>query len=102
MIISEVKYAAAIVDEAGMATSFDDVGCLLSYLEASPVGDRQIWVQDHDGSGWIEAERAWFVRGSRESTPMGSGLTAFAARAKADIATEDPAGVGGWEALRGR
>lgn len=100
MIISEEKFASAIVDATGTATKFDDTGCLVDYLRersASP-GTESIWVHDHATGGWIDAKPAWFVRDPRGSTPMGSGLVAFASRqAAAALAAERSLAVKTWE-----
>ncbi len=106
MIVSEEKFAAAIVDAAGSAISFDDVGCLVEHLREraeSPenrAGDtptESIWVHDHAAGGWIVAESAWFVRDRRTTTPMGYGLLAFASRQEAEVlASETAAAVETW------
>ncbi len=122
MIISQEKSAAAIVDEAGAATPFDDLGCLLDYLRdhrsvrpplgapsaGPPPGESsvgpppgelatatKVWVHDHADVGWIAAEPAWFVRDPRGLTPMGSGLRAFAMRPDAEAF----AGDRGWQVM---
>jgi copper chaperone NosL len=88
MIVSEEQHAAAIVDAAGTATPFDDAGCLVDYLRERATAPEQVWVHDHAGGGWIDAEAAWFVRAPRETTPMASGLVAFASRSQADAYAE--------------
>ncbi|MCP4248222.1 MAG: hypothetical protein GY778_14345 [bacterium] len=95
MVISQEKFAAAIVDEAGSATRFDDVGCLVDYRRERPATANNVWVHDHAGGGWIAAEPAWFVRDPRGLTPMGSGLTAFALRPDAEAF----AGDRGWQVM---
>lgn len=89
MIISEEKFAAAVVEEVGTTASFDDVGCLLDHLRESSAAAKEVWVHDHAGGGWIAAETAWFVRGPRSATPMGSGLVAYASRQQADAYAAD-------------
>ena len=100
MIVSEEKHAAALVDEAGTATPFDDVGCLIDHLRERATASRSAWVHDHAGGGWIAAESAWLVRDPRGSTPMGSGLVAFASRPEADAhAAAQSVDVTSWTAL---
>lgn len=103
MIISEEKFASAVADEVGGATAFDDVGCLLDYLHEHPEAGGRVWVHDHSGGGWLAAEEASFVRDPRGSTPMGSGLVAFAARVEAEaFAAERGVGLVRWADLEGR
>ncbi len=111
MIVSEEKFAAAIVDAAGAATSFDDVGCLIEHLRerlASPekpaggASTESIWVHDHAAGGWIVAQSAWFVHDQRVTTPMGYGLLAFASRQQAEAyASERAATVETWGRVAG-
>ncbi len=95
MIISQEKSAAAIADEAGTTTRFDDLGCLVDYLRDQPANAKNVWVHDYAGGGWIAAEPAWFVHDPRGLTPMGSGLTAFAMRPDAEAF----AGGQGWQVM---
>ena len=109
MIISEEKFAAALVDQTGVTTSFDDLGCLLNHLREQPAvlesraGGAQswgVWVHDHAGGGWIDAAAAVFVRGPRSATPMGSGLVAFASQQAADAhASAEGVDTLAWAAL---
>ncbi len=100
MIVSEERYASAVVDEAGTASPFDDVGCLLNHLTERPAAPKRVWVHDHAGGGWIAAEQAWFVRDPQGATPMGSGRVAFASRdAAAAFARDLGVDVVGWTAL---
>ncbi len=97
MIISEEKFAAATVDQIGTGTPFDDVGCLVDHLRELSAAPENVWVHDHADGGWISAEPAWFVRNPRGTTPMGSGLVAFASRSKAEaFGSEQAAVVATW------
>ena len=97
MIISEEKFAAAIVT-AGTMARFDDTGCMVEYMRVQPAAPEEVWVHDHASGGWIAAEPAWFVRDPKGATPMGSGLVAFASRTEAEaFAAEGDALVETWE-----
>ena len=103
MIISREELSAAAVDELGTAVGFDDLGCLLDYLQANPQPSMTPWVHDYAGGGWIAATEAWFVRGPRTATPMGSGLVAFASRSAAQtFADEHGSAVLDWAELSPR
>jgi copper chaperone NosL len=76
MLVSDLNFAAAYRTEDGEGRVFDDVGCMLEELPASGA---RTWVKDFDSSEWLDAEAAFFVRSPSISTPMGSGIVAFAA-----------------------
>lgn len=82
MVISERRHAAAARLDGG-ERRFDDPGCLLGFLaERGSTGGVELWVHDEAG-GWLEAEKAWFVRDPDGGTPMASGLLAFGTAAAA-------------------
>ncbi|GAB4528225.1 MAG: hypothetical protein Kow0063_04240 [Anaerolineae bacterium] len=89
MIISEERYTAAYVTEDGHGHSFDDIGDMIrAYLDMH--GDvTALFVHDHQDKAWIRAETAHFVLSDKLSTPMASGLAAFASPEEAQaLATE--------------
>ncbi|MBW7906336.1 MAG: nitrous oxide reductase accessory protein NosL [Phycisphaerae bacterium] len=83
MIVSDEPFAAALVIVAadGHVTkyAFDDVGCVLDYLEDRPVSGRAIaYVHDFESKAWLDADAAVFVRSEALQTPMASNLAASA------------------------
>ena len=85
MAISEKQFAAEIITENEEVLKFDDIGCLLRYRQR--VGDQPkaaaIFFVDYETQNWIKAENAFFVKSKTIKTPMGSGIVAFADKAKA-------------------
>jgi copper chaperone NosL len=86
MILSDPRFAAVARGAAGAEARFDDLGCLVAFL-GERGGDQarrdegwQVWVHDAGGEGWLPAAEAWYTRGSRLATPMGSGLRAWPSR----------------------
>lgn len=82
MTISDLRYAAAAIvamDSQRQVLKFDDIGCLARWestaLESAPLAR---WVHDWGTATWIEATTAAFSLDGEMSTPMGSGLAAFA------------------------
>lgn len=81
MLLSDHKHAAQVrVKEAegrSQVYFFDDIGCAMVWLEDKPWRQQpatEIWVNDrHDGQ-WLDARRAFYVRG--QTTPMEYGLGA--------------------------
>jgi copper chaperone NosL len=96
MIVSDPAFAAAVVTEIdGLrdALVFDDVGCLFAWEAGAAKPSVARWVSAHDGSGWLRAETAWYVRSAAITSPMGSGVAALADRASAQRLSRERGGV---------
>ena len=77
MIISEERFAAAVVKEPEEVYRFDGIGCMQEFLKThSDPGDR-VWVHDFKTQKWIDAQSATIVHRPEKITPMGDGLVAF-------------------------
>jgi nitrous oxide reductase accessory protein NosL len=81
MAVSDHNYAAQIrggpVGQKGKLYKFDDIGCAVIWLDQQPWKDNpsiEIWVTDYRNGDWIDARKAWYVKG--KITPMGYGLGA--------------------------
>jgi copper chaperone NosL len=74
MLVSERAHAAELVTSDGTRAYFDDVGCMIDYLEEHGHGARALWVHEADGRGWLDARAARYARGAR--TPMSYGFSA--------------------------
>jgi copper chaperone NosL len=89
MIISDDRFAAALVTAKGDELAFDDIGCLIQHEAGQPRPDAGYWVRDFTGHGWLKAPEATFVHAKSVSSPMGHGLAALpSARAAKDLATD--------------
>lgn len=77
--------AAELVDADGQVLVFDDVGCLVVYLNDRPGAfpGAKLYVQDHSSQAWVPLESATFVRADAVPTPMNYGWHAFASAAEA-------------------
>lgn len=104
MIVSEQRFAAAIVPGDGSRDplAFDDIGCLLSWERDHPDSPPMArWVRDHEGAGWLRAERAWYVRSVEIRSPMGSGVAALVDEASARAMRSGRGGeLTDWDGLR--
>jgi nitrous oxide reductase accessory protein NosL len=76
MIISDERFAAALVTPAGDALKFDDVGCLIEHEAGHLRPDVTYWVRDSSTGQWLSARTAMFVHSPRVVSPMGFGLAA--------------------------
>jgi copper chaperone NosL len=98
MIISDERFASALVAPDGTATRYDDLGEMLEVIAEEGPGERRAWVHDWGSVEWIDATTASFVRGAPETTPMGTGFIAFAEREDAEqFATENNAVILTWD-----
>lgn len=86
------RWAAQAIHRDGHVHFLDSPLSLFLYLQRVPryaPGRRRedliaLHVSDHDGAGWLRADRAVYVHGSREAGPMrGGNLPAFASAAAA-------------------
>ena len=79
MIISDERFAAAVVTATGEAFKFDDIGCLVEHEANQTASDSAYWVRDFRSREWLNAREATFVHSSSIASPMGFGLAALAA-----------------------
>lgn len=84
MIISEPRFAAAYVTEAGEFRRFDDTGEMFLYAADGGEAVRTFWVHDFHSEAWLEADAATFVHNPEQQTPMGWGVVAFAEESAAE------------------
>jgi copper chaperone NosL len=95
MIISDERFASALVAADGTVLLYDDLGEMLEAVAAEGLGERRAWAHDWNSAEWTDATTASFVRGAPETTPMGTGFVAFATREDAERFAAD----GGAETL---
>jgi copper chaperone NosL len=93
MIVSDERFAAQYHDRAGNVEFFDDLGCLLA-AHAGEGGDPQAaFVRSFDDARWLRGDEAFVVHASAFTSPMGSGLAAFATRPAAESEARGRAGA---------
>lgn len=80
MLVGDKRYAAQIIDEAGEHRFFDDVGCMVLWIDGHHPPSRA-WVHDPATGTWLDAGAARYGQGAR--TPMDFG---FEARGDGDLA----------------
>jgi hypothetical protein len=85
MLVGDRRFAAQVGGE-GERRYFDDIGCMVMWLERRAARPSRTWVRE-DGARWVEARTARYQAGAR--TPMDFGFV---------VAKE---GVG-WDELRER
>ena len=78
MIISDERFAGALVAADGSAELFDDVGEMVQTVGEEGLQSRRAWAHDRNSAAWIDAVMASYVQGDAGTTPMGTGIVAFA------------------------
>ena len=92
MIISDERFAAALVTATGDALKFDDIGCLIQHESNQLRPEVTYWVRDYKGQGWLNAREATFIRSASVVSPMGHGLAALPfGRSAEELGTNTPA-----------
>ena len=74
MLLSDKHTAAQLTLASGEREYFDDVGCLVSWLEDAKLDAHASWVRSPDGTGWLSTDTAKFASGA--ITPMDFGFVA--------------------------
>lgn len=81
MIIEDERYAAAVVTRSGDVVekrAFDDIGEMLEFKTPSGATVVHRYVRDAGTKQWLDADKATFVKLRDLTTPMGSGIAAYA------------------------
>ncbi|MCA9877724.1 MAG: nitrous oxide reductase accessory protein NosL [Thermomicrobiales bacterium] len=94
MIISDERFAAALVAPDGSVRLFDDAGEMLTTVTEEALEGQRAWVHDRHGAQWIDATTATYALGAPETTPMGTGYVAFARREDAETFAAQPDSLG--------
>jgi copper chaperone NosL len=73
MVVGDKRYAAQVVSD-GERRFFDDLGCMVLWMETHKT--ERAWAHDAQGGSWVDAKLARYAAGAR--TPMGFGVEAHA------------------------
>lgn len=90
MSISDGRFAAEIITNKGRDYKFDDINCLLGYINEQANADiKTYYVSDFTKENeLIAATNAWFVRHSELKSPMGGNTAAFTTQQQANEQAE--------------
>ena len=75
MDVEELKYAVQLISQNGNTYFYDDIGCLVLWLEKHSPDTHSILTQTMQSNHWIPVEKAWYSRIA--PTPMGYGFAAL-------------------------
>jgi len=84
MIISDERYAAGYITQAGEERIFDDVGGMFKTHLEQQESVTAFFVHDYEDTAWIRAEKAYYVFAEDMPTPMLFGLVARKTREQAE------------------
>lgn len=85
MIISEARFATALLLADGRTLKFDDPGEMFAYHRLNPEPAARAWfVHDYRSEKWSRGEEAFYVSSPEIRSPMGYGIAAFAQRPAAE------------------
>ena len=77
MVLSDPRYGVQLVEPDGRSKLFVEIGTAVQWLKEHPESKAvRIWVSDYDTQDWVEANKANWTSGAKES-PMGFGFRAF-------------------------
>ncbi len=74
MSIEDLHYAAQIIKKNGNTYFFDDIGCLILWLQNHSSDIQRMVTQTQDTHKWIDVKKAWYSRIA--PSPMGYGFAA--------------------------
>jgi len=75
MEIDKLNYLAEVVRDDGVTYFFDDIGCVVLWLERNKPSNPTLLTKTLDTKVWIDAKSAWYTRIA--SSPMGYGFGAY-------------------------
>lgn len=73
MLVTDKRYAAQLVDENGEHRFFDDLGCMVLFMEGRKPSSHS-WARESTSGTWVDARTGKYVQGAR--TPMDFGFEA--------------------------
>lgn len=98
MIISDTRFAAALVVEKGSNDYehllFDDPGEMFAFAaeEGEATKIARWYVHDYNSREWLDGTSAWFVLSAGVQSPMGFGVAACADEAQANALAQSSGG----------
>ncbi len=89
MFLAGKKYTAQAVTKKGKTHFFDDVGCLILWIEKNVKDESSLvkWVYTLDSNKWLKSNKAFYS--INDSTPMHYGFGAYEKSTDKTISFED-------------
>ncbi|MFE8697501.1 nitrous oxide reductase accessory protein NosL [Cytobacillus sp. FJAT-53684] len=83
MGIQELNSAAQMILENGKPLLFDDIGCMIDYIQKKAPTYEAAFVHDYKTKEWIDFDKSTFVQDHSINSPMSYGIAAFEAEENA-------------------
>ncbi|GAB3428754.1 nitrous oxide reductase accessory protein NosL [Niabella aquatica] len=84
MSISESRFAAELITKKGRVYKFDDISCMLDYINANSPDIKKYYIGDYmKGGQWLDALTVFYVRHQEVRSPMGGNTAAFKSKNEA-------------------
>ncbi|QOR65918.1 nitrous oxide reductase accessory protein NosL [Cytobacillus suaedae] len=77
MGIMDLQASAQLIQKDGTPKKFDDIGCLVEYMQLNPSNNDNAFVHDHISGEWIDFKNSTFIHNPAHHTPMSYGFIAF-------------------------
>ena len=87
MDVEVLDYAAELITKGGDTYFFDDIGCMVLWLENHKIPMVKMLTQTLDTHRWIEVKKAWYSRIA--PSPMGYGFAAVEKKKEGLISYEE-------------
>jgi copper chaperone NosL len=84
MILSDRRFGAQLLTDAGDRLFFDDVGCMVLAIDERRLASARAWVHDAESGRWLDAQTARYASGA--PSPMDFG---FEGRARDGVAWDE-------------
>ena len=104
MPVADPKFGAEIVTEKGKIYKFDDIGCMLNFMNnglgADEKAEKILAVDYYNNFGLLDVKNAVFLKSPNLHSPMNSGIAAFDSQGEAEnLRKEFPAEILTWQQL---
>lgn len=77
MGIQDKQSSAQIIEKDGTPKKFDDIGCLVTFMQENIEEQAEAYVRDHRSNEWVNMETSYFIQSNDIVSPMSYGIIAF-------------------------
>lgn len=86
MSVAHLDFATQVIEEDGTVHMFDDIGCMVEYLNGEGKNKEiaATYVRDYETMDWVSFEEAYHAYHPEFWTPMAYGVVSFATKEQAE------------------
>lgn len=97
MGLADFRYGGELITKKGKTFKFDDLGCMIEYLESGSIEKKDIArilvINFERPNHFIDAEKAWIVVSPELKSPMKSNAAGFETKEEAEIISKQKNGT---------